>query len=111
MNTVDFLKNQVTLFKEFPAERLKQLVDGSTVKSFEKDEVIAHQGAEATHYGVVLGGTVNASVPAEGGSRQPLGELSASETFGDGSLLTGDPFLMDFIAGSHCEVLLIPGSF
>ena len=37
-----------------------RLVDGSLVRSFETNEAIAYQGAEATHFGVVLSGTVAA---------------------------------------------------
>ena len=62
MNTQTFLKEQVALFQDFSAERLQQLVDGSRVASFEANEAIAHRGEEATHFGVVLSGTVAASV-------------------------------------------------
>jgi acetate kinase len=110
MNTHDFLKQKVGVFKNFSDERLKQLVEGARAVSFEANEAIAHCGAEAAHFGVVLSGTVNASVLAEGGTRQPLGQLQAGDTFGEGALMTGNPLLADFIAGSHCEVLLIPVS-
>src|SRR5205085_2678759 len=65
-NTRDFLKEKAGMFKEFSDERLQQLVDGSRVGSFEANEAIAHQGAEATHFGVVLSGTVSASVLGNG---------------------------------------------
>jgi acetate kinase len=110
MNTRDFLRLKVGVFKEFSDERLQQLVSGSRAVSFETNEAIAHCGSEATHFGVVLSGTVNASVLAEGGTRQPLGQLNAGDTFGEGALMTGNPLLADFIAGSRCEVLLIPVS-
>ena len=61
MDAADFLKQRVGVFKDFTPERLKELVDGSGVRSFEANEAIAHQGAEATHFGVVLSGTVAAS--------------------------------------------------
>ena len=54
MDVPGFLKENVGLFKAFGADRLKALVDGSVVRSFEAKEAIAHQGAEATHFGVVL---------------------------------------------------------
>jgi signal-transduction protein with cAMP-binding, CBS, and nucleotidyltransferase domain len=71
MNARDFLQHRVRLFQKLSAERLEQLVDGSRVVSFEANEAIAHQGAEATHFGVVLSGTVAASVAGDGGVRQP----------------------------------------
>ena len=110
MKTSDFLSQQVSLFKNFSAERLQQLVDGSRVVSFEAKEAIAHSGAEATHFGVVLSGDVTASVTADGGARQELGRLKADDTFSEMALMTGDAVLADFIAESRCEILLIPVS-
>ena len=110
MKTSDFLSQQVSLFKNFSAERLQQLVDGSRVVSFEAKEAIAHSGAEATHFGVVLSGDVTASVTADGGARQELGRLKAGDTFSEMALMTGDAVLADFIAESRCEILLIPVS-
>ena len=110
MNTPDFLKRQVRVFKDFSDEHLQQLVNGSRIGSFEANEAIAHQGAEAAHFGVVLSGTVAASVQGDGGTRQLLGQLKAGDTFGEMALMTGDTLLADFIAESRCEVLQIPVS-
>ena len=109
MDATGFIKERVDLFKDFSAERIKQLVDGSLLRSFETNEAIAHQGAEATHFGVVLSGTIMASSVADG-ARQRLGQLKAGDTFAEAALMTGNPLLADFIAESHCEVLLIPVS-
>ena len=49
MDTGAFIKERVGVFKDFTAERNNELVDGSVVQSFETNEAIAHQGAEATH--------------------------------------------------------------
>ena len=102
MITADFLKQQVGVFKDFPVERLQQLVDGSRVVSFEANEATAHQGEEATHFGVVLSGTVIASVLGEGGVRQSLGKLKAGDASGEMALMTFDTVLADFIAESGC---------
>jgi acetate kinase len=109
LDTGTFIKERVGVFKDFTAERIKELVDGSIVRSFEANEAIAHQGAEATHFGVVLSGTVAASAVTDG-TRQALGELKAGDTFAEAALMTGNPLLADFIAAAHCEVLLIPVS-
>src|SRR5262249_19886629 len=86
------------------------LVSGSQESSFETNEAIIHHGAEATHLGVLLSGSVAASVVVDGGSRQELGQLRAGDTFGEMSLMTGDTMLADFIAESRSDVLLIPVS-
>jgi acetate kinase len=105
-----FLKEKVGPFRDFSAERLPPLVEGSRVGSFEANEAIAHHGAEATHFGVVLSGTINVSALGDGGTRQALGRLQAGDTFNELALMTGDTVLADFIAESRCEVLLIPVS-
>ena len=110
MNLPDFLKQEVGVFHYISDEHLHQLVNNSRVSSFEANEAVAHHGAEATHFGVVLSGTMLASIPADGGRRQTLGQLKAGETFGEMALLTGDPLLADFIAVTPCEVLQIPVS-
>ena len=71
MDTAGFIKESVGLFKDFSAERIQKLVNGSLVRSFEANEAIVHQGAEATHFGVVLSGTVEASAMTDG-ARQTL---------------------------------------
>jgi acetate kinase len=109
VDTANFLKERVGLFKDFGVEKIKELVDGSVIRSFEEKEAIAHQGAEASHFGVVLSGTVTASAVIDG-TRQTLGQLKAGDTFAEAALMTGNPLLADFIAESHCEVLLIPVS-
>jgi acetate kinase len=110
MNTAAFLKEKVQLFKDFSPERLEQLVGGSSVQSFEANEAVVHHGAEATHFGVVLTGTLVASVIGEGGARQVLGHLKTGDTFGEMALMTGDAALADFVAETGSEVLLIPVS-
>jgi acetate kinase len=108
--TRDFLRQKVPVFQEFSDERLQHLVDGSRAVSFEENEAIAHQGAEATHFGVLLNGTLNASVVANGGRRESLGRLKAGDTFGEMALMTGDAVQADLIAETRSEVLLIPVS-
>jgi CRP-like cAMP-binding protein len=110
VDAAGFIEERVGLFKDLPAERIKELVDGSLVRSFEANEAIAHQGAEATHFGVVLSGTIAASAVTNG-TRQPLGQLKkAGDTFAEAALMTSNPLLADFIGESRCEVLLIPVS-
>src|SRR5262245_55110091 len=110
MNVRDFLRRQVDAFQDFSDERLKQLVDGSRVVSFEANEPVAQKGAEALHFGVVLSGIVTASIAAEGVKREFLGRLKAGDTFGEMALMTGKAVLADLLAESRCQVLLIPVS-
>jgi acetate kinase len=110
MTTSSFLKDKVAPFRDFSNERLQTLIDGSRIESFEPKEAIMHCGAEATHFGVVLSGTVHVSAPGDGGAAQSLGGLQTGDTFNETALMTGDTVLADFIADSRSEVLLIPVS-
>jgi acetate kinase len=110
MNAAEFLKQKVGLFKDFSAEHLQQLVEGGRTVSFEANEAVAYHGAQATHFSVVLSGTIGASLQADGGVRQQLGQFKAGDTFGELALMTGDVVQADFIAESRCQVLLIPVS-
>ena len=108
METREFLKQRVELFRDFSNEHLQQLIEGSQAVSFESHQAIAHHGEEATHFGVVLNGTISATLAGNGDPPQPLGELKAGETFGEAALMTGHPLLADLVAESHCDVLMIP---
>lgn len=108
--TVRFLRAKVPLFAEFPEDRLEDLVRSSKVTSFEANEAVVQQGADATHFCVVLGGTLSASVLGDGGERRELGRFEPGDTFGEMALMTGDKMLADFIAESRAEVLFIPVS-
>src|SRR6185369_2854668 len=101
---------QAGALKGLSQESLTRLVEGSRTVSFEENEAILHQGSEANHYGVVLSGTVRASVLGDGGVRQPLGELKTGDTFNEMALMNGEPVLAEFIAASRAEVMLIPVS-
>jgi acetate kinase len=110
MNTSEFLRFKVDLFKDFSEESLGKLVSGSRVASFEANEAVAHCGEDVTQFSVVLSGNVSASALGDGGARQVLGRLGPGGTFGELALMTGDKLLADFIAETHCEVLRIPVS-
>jgi len=105
-----FLKENVRSFGDFSIEHLQALEKNSRVASFAAGEIVMYQGARATHFGVVLDGAIDVSVPSEDGVRQGLGRLTAGETFNELALLTGDAVLADFTAESDCKVLLIPVS-
>ncbi len=110
MKATDFVSKPAGVFKSFAATQLQQLLDGAQKKSFEANEVILHLGAAATHFGVILDGTLAVSVVGNGGKRKVLGKLGAGESFNEMALMTGDAVLADFTAETRCSVLLIPVS-
>ena len=96
------------VFADFSSDDLERLVGGARVASFEANEAIAHYGDEAAHFAVVLDGAVSASVDGGGGARHVLGRFGAGDTFGEASLMNGEPMLADFIAEAPSNVLFIP---
>ncbi len=105
-----FLKQNVGLFKSFSDDRLTELVGGSTVTSYEPNEAIVEFGEDAMHLGVVLDGEASASIITETGDRQVVGHVRTSDTFGEMPLMTGEKTVVDLIADTRCNVLLVPMS-
>jgi len=105
---VEFLENQVALFRGFPEDRLKQLVEGSRVLTFEPNEAIIEFGDEGRFLGVLLDGEAQASVTDDSGARHPIGTLSPGDIFGEMSLMTGDKTMADIIGVTRCKALLVP---
>jgi acetate kinase len=106
--TAELLKRRVGLFEDFSDERLRRLVSGSRVASFERNEAVAHEGDETASFGIVMNGTVVASVDGGAGTPRILGRLHAGDTLGELSLMSGESQLADFIAETPCAVLWIP---
>lgn len=107
-NIVEFLADHTTLFKEFPPDQLKELVDGSRVATFEHNEAIIEFGEKGRFLGVLLDGEAEASVTDDSGQKHSIGTLKPGDTFGEMSLMTGDKTMADVIGVSRCKALLIP---
>ena len=86
---IALLRTKTSLFAGFTDERLESVVSGSQVASFEANEVVQHSGEEASQLGVVLEGTVAASIGTDDGSRHVLGRFSPGDTFGEMALMIG----------------------
>src|SRR5687767_12879678 len=110
MNVPEFLKQKVSLLKDFSEDSLRELAEGSRTSSYEANEAVANCGDDVTHFGVVLSGTLAASALGDGGTRKVLGRLEAGGTFGELALMTGDKLLVDFIAETPSQVLRVPVS-
>jgi len=105
---VEFLEQQVALFKGFPDAKLKELVEGSRALTFEPNEAIIEFGDEGRFLGVVLEGEAQASVTDDSGERHAIGTLRAGDIFGEMSLMTGDKTMADIIGLTRCKALLVP---
>ena len=106
---LEFLQKNVPLFKEFPEEILKQLVEGSKVSSFEPNEAILSFGDEGGRFlGVFLEGRAGVSVTDDSAEKHHINYLRTGDIFGEMSLMTGDKTVADVIAKEFCTTLQIP---
>lgn len=103
-----FLSTSVPLFKDFPQERLKELVEGSRISFFEPNEAIIKVGDEGIFLGVLLDGEAEASVTDDSGDKHHVGILKKGDVLGEMSLMTGDKTMANVIGITLCSALLIP---
>ncbi|HQH26053.1 MAG TPA: acetate/propionate family kinase [Oligoflexia bacterium] len=106
-----FLQNRVALFKDFPAERLGELIEKSRVTTFEGKEAIMECGEDARFLGVLLQGEAEASVTDSSGRSVHLWPLRAGDIFGEISLMTGNKTIANIVGITRCTAVLIPQEF
>jgi acetate kinase len=103
-----FLREKVELFKDFPEPRIRELIDGSRVTTFEGNEAVIEFGEEGRFLGVLLSGRAEAAVTDNTGRKIRLSVLEPGSIFGEISLMTGNQTIASIIGISRCEALLIP---
>ncbi len=104
----EFLKSKVLLFAGFPEIKLKELIVGSRISTFEPHEAIINFGEEGRFLGVILEGNAEACRTDDGGQKHHLGKLKEGDIFGEMSLMTGDRTMADIVCTSRCKAILIP---
>ena len=105
---LSFLQEKVELFKGFPENRLKELIEGSRVTTFEGNEAVIEFGEEGRFLGVLLSGTAEAAVTDNTGRKIRLSLQEPGSIFGEISLMTGNKTVASVIGVTRCEALLIP---
>ncbi|MGD2085374.1 MAG: acetate/propionate family kinase [Candidatus Aminicenantes bacterium] len=103
---MQFLREQVELFRDFPQNLLEKLVAEVRVTTFEPNEAIIEFGSEGRYLGVMIEGEAEASVTDDGGDKHILDVLKPGDIFGEISLMTGDRSMADVIGLTRCKVLL-----
>ncbi|MDR2187356.1 MAG: acetate/propionate family kinase [Azonexus sp.] len=103
-----FCRENVRLFDGFPADRVEDIVRQSRLVTFEANETMIETGGDGGFIGVIVSGCADISLSDGGGGRSAISRLEAGEVFGAIALLTGEPVVADVIAGSRCQVLMIP---
>jgi CRP-like cAMP-binding protein len=88
---ITLLKAQVSLFRQFSADRLAKILEGSRVQTYETDEAVLRFGKKAIFLGVLLEGSISSSVVGEEGLRKEIAHFTSGDTFGEMALMSGDP--------------------
>ncbi len=108
-NYLPLLQN-TSLFTGLTAEELSVLLArlGASVRSYGKGKALVLAGEPNRRVGIVLAGELEAYRPAPGGARIPITHVEPGGVFGDvlgGSSLASP---VTVLAGTACEVLLLP---
>ena len=107
MPTLERLQ-KIPLFEDASPEMLGIIKKHAEVARYAPDEVIIPYGQPSTYLGVILEGQAQMFTPAPLGEPRCLEILDPGSFFGEHSLMTQDPSLVDLIATKPTTVLLVP---
>lgn len=97
---------QVVLFAEMKEEELRHLAAGLSRTVHERGETITRQGAVAHWLYLLVAGSVEVRLKAEGAdTTHTVATLSAPDFFGEMGLMTGERRRADVVARTFCECL------
>ena len=100
------------LFDGFTARELERPLAcfGARRASADAGDILVHEGDPATHFGLVLTGSVNVVRYTLDGRERLLAHLEEGEVFGTSFVLGGaDRYFASIVAAERCEVLLLNG--
>ena len=79
------------LFSAFPKEALEDLLESTSLRSYQEGDIIVTEGEEGHSLFLLVSGEVKVFTRGERGEHLQLAELGAGDFFGEVSLLTGKP--------------------
>lgn len=96
----------IPIFANLPEEALNRLAPSLSDAKFSRGDFIVRQGGESGSMYVIIDGTVEVLVDAEGKSKF-VARLDAGQFFGELSVFTGEPRTANVVAISPVECLVI----
>jgi acetate kinase len=103
----DFLLHEVELLKPFSDQVLDQILEESTIATFEPNEFIIEYGESGRFLGILLEGRAELSLTENDGTRKIVQSLEPRDHFGVVSMMTGNKTMMDCICTEPSQALLI----
>lgn len=107
MELSSFLKKTLML-AELPDEDLALIAENAQVMNFPDGSVIIQRGELGRFLWVVYDGEVEVLRTEDDGSRRTVATLEREQIFGEMSLLTGEPAVLDVVAAQDSKILRIP---
>lgn len=107
MLTIEQLR-KISILRDNSFEILNIIQKHAQIAVYAPDEIIIPFGQPATYLGIILEGGVDACTPATLGEPRRLEVLRIGDFFGETSLMTKEPSLVNYIANHPTRVLLIP---
>lgn len=101
-------KHYVDKYSDGLPEGLSQVFEGITsVRVFERDEIIYHQGEEAQCFYYLKKGRVRIFITSENGGEKTLSTISRGSILGEASFFDGQPRMSSAKAVLRCELVPI----
>ncbi len=98
--TADYI-SKIDLFQTLTEEQVNGIAAGTTVRNFNKGDVICKQGDDGRSLFIVRDGCLKVFITNDAGAQQQVAVLIPEDFFGEMSLLTGDKRSATIIAESQ----------
>src|SRR4051812_32138654 len=106
MQAIDALK-KVPIFEELEDSLLKLLVVRSKSLSMDTGDALMTEGDEGKSIYILLSGNVRVDRKTSDGQVVSIAEREAGDSFGEMSLIDGQPRSATVVATAPCEVLIV----
>ena len=98
MDSMEQFLRDLPLFSAFSDESMKQLLDGTTIRTYAPEEIMIHSGQQGNFLGIMLEGEAEAVKIDQSGRKRVLGKIEKGRCFGEISLMTDEHTTADVIA-------------
>ncbi len=102
-----FLKS-IEMLADLQNEELALIAENAQLLDFPEGSIIIKRGESGRFLWAVYDGEVEVLLTEDDGSRRTVASLERGQIFGEMSLLTGEPAVLDVIAGRAAKIIRIP---